>query len=123
MLASGPKILDLSYLTEAADGDTNFIREILGDYLKEMNNYVLELNRGESQADMALIGRIAHTIKGASANVGASRVRETAGHLESQLRKGHLEGCTSLIHLLTQEIARVRELVERHTVEQLMQAS
>lgn len=119
----GPKILDLSYLQEAADGDASFIRAILSDYLGEMARYVVELKASASNPDLAVVARVAHTIRGASANVGASRVRETASHLEAQVKKGQLQGFQSLVELLGQELSRVRELVERQSLEDLLKAS
>lgn len=120
MLEARPKILDLTYLVEASDGDTDFIREILGDYLSEMERYVVELNDSLEKKDLSFLIRAAHTMKGASANVGATRVRETAHHLEAQAKKGMFEGSQSLVALLSQEVARVRELLERQGIDDLL---
>jgi len=118
----GPKILDLTYLAEAADGDPNFIDEILGDYLLEMTKYLADLEGQVQQVDLQPLLRSAHTIRGASANVGAARVRETAAKLEAQAKKGSIEGGESLIALLHQEVGRVKELIEREGVPALLKA-
>ncbi len=118
----GPKILDLTYLAEAADGDAEFIDEILGDYLVEMAQYLSELHELYKAEDLQPLLRSAHTIKGASANVGAVRVRETAAKIESQAKKGSIVGGESLIELLNQEFSRVKELVEREGVPALLKA-
>jgi HPt (histidine-containing phosphotransfer) domain-containing protein len=115
-------VLDLTYLMEAADGDAGFIAEILGDYLREMNKYLAEVEMCLEKHDLGLMVRAAHTMKGASANVGAARVRETASRLETQAKKGSLEGGASLVSILHQEVSRVRELVDRQGVENLMRA-
>ena len=39
----GPRILDLSYLIETADGDPDFVDEILSEFLLEMATRVGEL--------------------------------------------------------------------------------
>lgn len=120
MSEPGLKILDLSYLIEAVDGDPAFINEILRDYLTEMAEYLVELPVQLQRGNLDYLIRAAHTIKGASSNVGATRVRETASKFESRLSKGHLDGSESLIKLLQQEVARVRELVEREDISELM---
>lgn len=116
-------ILDLTYLIEAADGDTNFIAEILGDYLLEMNKHLEDVERSMKTHDIAMTLRAAHTMKGASANVGANRVRELAAKLEKQAQGGSLEGSASLTSILHQEICRVRELIERKSVTDLIRST
>jgi HPt (histidine-containing phosphotransfer) domain-containing protein len=118
----GAKILDLTYLAEAANGDLDFVNEILGDYLVEMVKYLSCMEAQLRDSDLQPLLRSAHTIKGASANVGATRVRETAAKLEAQAKKGSIEGGGSLIALLNQEVLRVKELVEREGVPALLKA-
>jgi|GEM_PF-1230113 len=122
-MADVPKILDLTYLAEAADGDVEFIDEILGDYLVEMAKQLIELEENFKVEEMTTFIRSAHTIKGASANVGAARVRDTAAKLENQANQGKIDGGESLISLLHQEIARVKELVEREGIPNLLKAT
>lgn len=115
------KILDLTYLAEAADGDVEFIDEILGDYLVEMARLLSELDDLIAKSETQTLVRNAHTIKGASANVGAGRVRATAAQLEVMANKGTLHPGESLVALLHEEIAEVKALVEREGVERLLQ--
>jgi HPt (histidine-containing phosphotransfer) domain-containing protein len=116
-------ILDLRYLIEACDGDANFIKDVIGDYLNEMPKYLAELDASLGNAQTGVMLRAAHTIKGASANIGAARVRETASRLESQAKKGAIEGSNMLVRLLHKEIERVRDLVARRGVDELLRAS
>jgi HPt (histidine-containing phosphotransfer) domain-containing protein len=116
-------ILDLRYLVEACDGDAKFIKDIIGDYLNEMPKYLTELDTSLATSQTGILVRAAHTIKGASANVGASRVRETASRLESLAKKGTLEGSSILVRLLHKEIERVKDLVARQGVDELLRAS
>jgi HPt (histidine-containing phosphotransfer) domain-containing protein len=115
--------LDLRYLIEACDGDAAFIKDIIGDYLNEMPKYLAELDSSLASSELGIMVRAAHTIKGASANVGAARVRETAARLESQAKKGTLDGSSILVRLLHREVERVRDLVARQGVEELLRAS
>lgn len=123
MTDSGLKILDLTYLAEAADGDVAFIDEILADYLVEMARLLSELDQLLDGSEIRTLIRSAHTIKGASANVGAARVRNIAAKLEAQANKGSIDGGESLVNLIRQEVARVKELVEREGVEKLLRAT
>lgn len=127
MTVTDADILDLTYLMDAAAGDQDFISEILGEYIAEMNEHLreaLDLYRATPQSPdrHASILRLAHTIKGASANVGAHRVSETATKLETQLRRGRLEGGEVLLSVLKQEVERVRELIAKRGVSALLAA-
>lgn len=119
---SGSPVLDLTYLREATEGDLSFMKEILRDYLGEMDNHLQGLGVSLPLGELELVMRGAHTIKGASANVGAIRVRDTAARLESQALRGSLSGGDVLLVLLRQELRRVKELLERETVEGLLNA-
>jgi HPt (histidine-containing phosphotransfer) domain-containing protein len=116
------KVLDLTYLIEACDADVVFIKDILTDYLLEMKAYVGSLDGLVKQGDLQSLMRAAHTVKGASANVGAGRVRETATKLEALARRGTLDGSESLIELLRNELGRVKDLIEREGVPALLHA-
>jgi two-component system, sensor histidine kinase and response regulator len=116
-------ILDLRYLIEVCDGDATFIRDIIADYLSEMPKYLAELDAAVTGEGAGGMVRPAHTIKGASANVGAVRVRDTADRLESLAKRGTIEGSNMLIRLLHNEIDRVKDLVARQGVEGLMRAT
>lgn len=117
------KVLDLTYLIEASDGDADFISDIVGDYLREMQKHVADLKGSLEHKDHALLVRAAHTVKGASANVGAHRVRDVAAKLEMIAKKGVVDGSESMIDLIAQEIARVKDVVEREGIAELLRAS
>lgn len=122
MTHASPKILDLSYLIEMTGNDDALIRLILTEYLTEMSQYVERMRDPSQEQDQEFLLRAAHTVSGASANVGATRVYETAIRLEAQIKKGQLAGSRSLVMLLAQELHRVKDLVEREGLTQLLQS-
>ncbi len=113
-------ILDLRYLNEVTSGDKKFIADILSDYLREMDSYLSELDTSLKERSLGTALRAAHTIKGASANVGATRVRDLASKIESQAQKGSFEGGVALVKLLQSEIHRVKEIIGRQSVDELL---
>jgi two-component system chemotaxis sensor kinase CheA len=63
------------------------------DHLLEMNNALLELERGESEASVARLFRAVHSMKGMSAAMGYNAVAELSHELETlfdRLRSGTL---------------------------------
>ena len=57
--------------------------------------------------DCATAFRAAHTLKGVCANLGFTRLRETAGQLTELLRAGTLEGTEPLFLKLSEEYAHL----------------
>lgn len=113
-------VLDLRYLNEVTSGNKKFIADILSDYLREMDSYLSELDTSLKARSLGTALRAAHTIKGASANVGATRVRDLASKIESQAQKGSFEGGVALVKLLQSEIHRVKEIIGRQSVDELL---
>ena len=55
----------------------------------------------------------AHSIRGASGNIGLVKLHETAKQIEEKGRQGILEGVAESAHLLTEELKRLGELVDK----------
>lgn len=109
--AAGPHLsedlLDLQYLTEAAEGDVAFIESILHDYLKGTGQQLEELHGALLAQDVEAVGRLAHSVKGASASVGAVRVMEAAAHLEERIRTDGMSRADEQVFLVTTEFRRL----------------
>ena len=54
----------------------------------------------------------AHSIRGASGNLGLVNLHETAKQIEEKGRHGILKGVIEPAHLLTEELKRLGELIE-----------
>jgi HPt (histidine-containing phosphotransfer) domain-containing protein len=59
--------------------------------------------------DSETVARVTHTLKGASANVGAAALSEVCAGLETQARNGLLDGANDLMEQFDVEFARARE--------------
>lgn len=64
--------LDLQTLRDLFGDDTEVIREILEAYALDLQQRSADLDAAANDRDRTRFGRIAHSLKGASANVGAA---------------------------------------------------
>ncbi|MDB6094119.1 MAG: hypothetical protein JWM32_1681 [Verrucomicrobia bacterium] len=78
-------------------GNDEFLREILGIFLEDVPHRIAELDEAIASGDVGRFTRAAHSIKGASSNVGANALRAVAEQLES---RSHAEPLTSLASTL-----------------------
>jgi hypothetical protein len=63
--------VDLTNVIEAVDGDMTVVKELIGDFLKEIPKQLDNLRDSIQTADAHHVERGAHSLKGAVANFGA----------------------------------------------------
>ena len=107
-----PSVIDseaIENLRALNPGDNDeFLREIIGIFLEDTPQRLVELDQGLRTGDASLFVRAAHSIKGSSANVGAAALRAAAEKLEHASRTEGLKNVTGLITSVKTEFVRVR---------------
>ena len=93
-------------------GDQELAEEILQAYLEDIPRQMETLAGLVERGQTAQAGLRAHTIKGASANVGAEAMRELAQEMETLGRNGDLGGLEERLPQLETRFLRFREQVE-----------
>lgn len=84
-------VIDWEQLDMIADGFTPDFVEIYHEYLAEMPGLLASLREKISQNDAAQAARVAHQIKGSSANFGFIGVSQPVANLEMEAKGGSLE--------------------------------
>lgn len=88
------------------DDNDEFLREIAGIFLEDTPLRVAELVQSLNAGDIGKFTRAAHSIKGSSANLGATTLRAVAEKLEHQSRKEGLAGAGPLVDDIKREFNR-----------------
>jgi HPt (histidine-containing phosphotransfer) domain-containing protein len=89
--------------------DEDLARAVVGGFLEDMPRQIDSLRSYLDAGDAEGAVRQAHTIKGASANVGGERLRAAAFEMEKSARAGNLEEVTSRLPDLESRFARLKE--------------
>lgn len=76
-------IENLRALGDEMDDDT-FLKEVIDIYLNDTPNRLAEIDACLLSGDITTLNRAAHSIKGASANLGAKKVIEVARRIEEK---------------------------------------
>jgi len=105
--------LDLSASLERVEGDRGLLEELLRLFFDECQGTLQQIRDSWSSGDIRALGRLAHTLKGSSANVGANGVSEAAFALECLARSGSMENAVQLIADLEREIERLLPELEQ----------
>jgi HPt (histidine-containing phosphotransfer) domain-containing protein len=81
-------------------------------YLQETPSHVEALRRAAAQGQAATLAKVAHQLKGSSAQVGARGLAALAARLQEQGQTEALDGTAGVLTALEQEFSRVRALLE-----------
>ncbi len=93
----------------AGPEDAAMVEQVVSEYLKSASANLAKIKEAYSSGNAKLLQDSAHSLKGASGNVGAKTLQKIAAHLESVARSGRLEGGAELISALETEFPGIRE--------------
>lgn len=86
----GIPVFDRAQALRAMGDDEDLLKEIAGLYLADYPGSLHLLQSALKAGDASVAERLAHSLKGASANLGAERVRAVAYEIEKAARSGDL---------------------------------
>src|SRR5690349_17534232 len=87
--------------------DPGLLVELIDLYLSDAPQRMAEIERSLASGDWKLLERAAHTLKSASANIGALGLSEICKELECQARKRDPQLCASLFERSAADLVRV----------------
>jgi HPt (histidine-containing phosphotransfer) domain-containing protein len=105
--------VDFSRVREASGGDRDFEQEIFALYLDDTAAHLAAIAERLDGADFDAVRAHAHTVKGASGNIGAGRMHELARELEARAKNGDCDAVRGLADALDAEFAAVQEFLRR----------
>jgi two-component system sensor histidine kinase/response regulator len=102
----------IEFLLSLDDGEGEALAEIVQEYFILNGEGQAELLRLLSDGDSDALERMAHTLKGASANVGAIGLADVCADLETRARQAQLADAAELVEQFEAEFNRVRAALE-----------
>jgi len=94
-------------------GDEDFLRELLELVLTEIPDQMAQFLEACRADQREVAERLAHSIKGAAANVGARRLSQAARTVEESVRKSGIPGFEPLFKVVEQEFQTFRQVLEQ----------
>jgi HPt (histidine-containing phosphotransfer) domain-containing protein len=93
--------------------DPGLLVELIDLYLGDAPQRMAEIEQSLANGDWKLLERAAHTLKSASANIGALGLSELCKQLECQARKRDPHDCESLCKRSAEDLARVESALRK----------
>ena len=106
--------VNLSRLNELTDGDPEFTRELVLTFIDSGEQALAEARAALAALDRVGLSRIAHKLKGASANIHAEPLRELSHTLESQASSLDQPRLHELVEQLAAELNHAAEFLNHY---------
>ncbi len=85
------------------EDDRELLLEVVEIFVETIPELLQDLQKASEAADADAIAAVAHSIKGAAANICAEPIRASAAALESDGRQGSVENAGTMVTRLHQE--------------------
>jgi two-component system sensor histidine kinase/response regulator len=96
-------------------GDADLLSELSTMFLDDASSRLATLNEAVEKGDARAVERTAHTLRGSSGNMGATRMAVICSELEYVGASGDLGYAAELLDRLKEELGRVRSALEAET--------
>jgi signal transduction histidine kinase/CheY-like chemotaxis protein/HPt (histidine-containing phosphotransfer) domain-containing protein len=112
-------VIDLSMLNERAEGDKEYLKDIMGSYIEEMPNYVNEMTQFLRDKNLKAIGPQAHKMKSPAKLLGAFELNLQLEFIEkniltdglSEKMSAKVEGMNALCLQTVEELKKELEKI------------
>ena len=94
-------------------GNEKFYHKLLLQFLDTNRDSANEIREALEKKDQPLAVRLAHTVKGVAATLGAGALAQVAGELEKTLKTGETGGLSSLLHEFASHLNQVMHSIEK----------
>jgi PAS domain S-box-containing protein len=102
----------LTQLCETLGGDRDVLSQIVSLFAADAQDRVSDTERALAAHDADALRRAAHTLKGSSANVGATEVSRLAERVQRRAETGDFSEARVLVQRLRDEVGRATEALE-----------
>jgi HPt (histidine-containing phosphotransfer) domain-containing protein len=104
-------VLDTEQLTNVTMGDSELMRELVSALVEDTAQHVDLIRMAVGCGDSKRCARLAHSAKGACANLGARAMADALRGMEYNAAQGDLAECDRRISALSAELAALRDRV------------
>ncbi len=102
---------DRSDLLERLGHDEDFVTEILAMCVEEVDGKVTAIERAIACGDLSVVGKLAHALKGVTANTSAHRLSAIASELELASKQSRLDLARTLALSLRPETDEFKQAI------------
>lgn len=110
-----PPVLDLESTMNRLKGDRDFLLTLFRVYIDDLPSKLEALEEAAASRELESLLRTAHSLKGASATIGAPAMREAAERVEAAARRGEMDQAVAAIPTLRAQALELARLLHEET--------
>ena len=104
--------MSLKDLAQELGLEPDEMRELLVIFIETSESDIDRLQQAIVESDAKRVADAAHSIKGASANLGFMDISSVAKNLEQKARENSLEGLTDEVHILKDRLSSITKSID-----------
>jgi len=108
----GAPIFDPAVLDEIGDGDAEFARSVIVDFLESTRPLRIALAEAVRSVDVDALQHCTHALKGSSFAIGAQPFGVACGDLEARARSGELDDIVAALERIDFEYSRLEPVLQ-----------
>ena len=110
-------IYDREGFLERLMGDSEMAQGVIDVFLDDIPKQIESLKTAMQDSDVETAKRVAHSIKGAAANIGGEALRHLAAEIEKACKDGQLDSVTDRCPELESQFDRLKEAIQNPDTE------
>jgi CheY-like chemotaxis protein len=103
-------VLDVQLGVRRVGGDADTYKELLSGFMDELPTKLSSFQLYFMKRELSDLGRAAHNLRGVAANLGATKLSETAEKLDKQCNEGYTDSIQGLILEVQEMGSRLQEV-------------
>jgi HPt (histidine-containing phosphotransfer) domain-containing protein len=111
---------DRTVLLHSLGGNEKVCREIIGMFLEDLPGQIESMEDAVKKGDPVLVQRLAHTIKGASASVGAVALQKAALEMEKAGKSGDMGKAAGMLDAVKETSEILKKILKKMNIEHRM---
>jgi len=104
--------LDIKAALERVEGDRDLLDELLALFAEECQSSIKGIREAFDSRDARVLERLAHTVKGSAANLGANDLSKAASAVEKKARAEEMDNVAEEVAALERQVERLMPELE-----------
>lgn len=111
-------VLNAIDLWERVGNDADLLRQLHSIYQKRSNEVMCTIRSACGEADIPVLAKNAHLLRGMLANMAGPQASAIAGELETQARSGQLDGLSERVEALENAVKNFSTALQQFVPQQ-----
>ena len=106
--------VNLVRIQETSDGDLEFEQELIEMFIEDAQEHLSVLKTQIAEGDVEMVRRSAHTLKGSSSNIGATKMQDMSYQMEILAKDAGLAGAADHLEKMNEALEETEAFYKKY---------